>query len=190
MTFDFKNAKPDELKAEYNRIAKEMGDDQFFTKKELNHLPEILSVGEQVLAFSSGLMDGNTWLIALTDRRIVFLDKGLLYGLKQASISLDKVNAVSGQTGIFFGKIIISDGAGDRMIDNVWKKTVKGFTNSVQLAIDARRNHVHATPPQGAPVAPVEDSYDKLAKIAKLHKDGILSEAEFLSEKKKILSAA
>ncbi|MFC5429592.1 hypothetical protein ACFPTO_12400 [Paraburkholderia denitrificans] len=33
MAFDFKNASPKNLKQEYDRIAKEMGDDQFFTKK-------------------------------------------------------------------------------------------------------------------------------------------------------------
>ena len=60
-----------------------MGDDQFFTKKELKHLPEILREGEQLLAFTSGIMDGNTWLISLTDRRIIFLDKGMIWGLKQ-----------------------------------------------------------------------------------------------------------
>ena len=55
MTFDFKNSKPTDRKREYDRIAKEIGDDQFFTKKELNHLPEVLSDGEQVLAFTSVL---------------------------------------------------------------------------------------------------------------------------------------
>lgn len=103
MVFDYKNASPAELKNEYNRIAKEIGDDQFFTKRELSHLPKILGDGEQVLAFTSGLMDGNTWLITLTDRRIIFLDKGLIYGLKQVTIDLDKINAVSGRPGFCLG---------------------------------------------------------------------------------------
>jgi hypothetical protein len=127
MTFDFKNAAPEDLKREYRRIAQEIGDDQFFTKKELNHLPSVLSDGEQVLAFTSGLMDGNTWLIALTDRRIIFLDKGLIYGLKQTAIDLDKVNSISGQTGLMFGKIIVEDGASSRVIGNVMKKTCRGL---------------------------------------------------------------
>ena len=79
--FDFKNATKAELKEEYNKIAEEMGDTQFFTKKELYYLPEVLMENEPVLAYTSGFMDGNTWLITLTDRRIIFLDKGLIYGL-------------------------------------------------------------------------------------------------------------
>ena len=83
-----------------------------------------------MLAFTSGLMDGNTWLVTLTDRRIIFLDKGMIYGLKQTAIDLDKVNSISGETGIMFGKIAIEDGASQRVIANVWKKTVVAFTNN------------------------------------------------------------
>ena len=36
--FDFKNASKQELKIKYNEIAKKIGDDQFFTKKELHYL--------------------------------------------------------------------------------------------------------------------------------------------------------
>ena len=77
---------------------------------------------EQILGFTSGLMDANTWLITLTDKRIIFLDKGMIYGLKQSIVELDKVNAVSGSTGLVFGTITITDGANDRLIKNVWKK--------------------------------------------------------------------
>lgn len=134
--FDFKNASKADLNQE-KRIAKESGDDRFFTRKELRHLPEVLMDREQVLAFSSGRMDGNTWLIVLTDRRILFLDKGMFFGVKQATIPLQKVNAVSGKTGVMFGSIEISDGGSTRQIKQVRKQSVLPFTNRVQEAIDA-----------------------------------------------------
>jgi hypothetical protein len=183
MAFDFKNASQADRKREYDRIAKELGDDQFFTKKELNHLPQVLSDGEQVLAFTSGLMDGNTWLVTLTDRRIIFLDKGMIYGLKQTAIDLDKVNSVSGQTGIFFGKIAIEDGASSRLIDNVWKKTVVAFTNKVRDAIEARKSR-HASAPQLAG----DDVVTKLEKLAALLEKGIINQAEFAQQKARLLA--
>ena len=136
---NYKTAPESELREAYNYLAIEMGDDQFFTRKELNYLPEILMDEEPILAFASGIMESGTWLITLTDRRIIFLDKGMIYGLKQSFINLDKVNTVSGSTGIFFGTITITDGAKDRIITNVWKKTVKNFTNKTQEAIDNLR---------------------------------------------------
>jgi len=181
--FNYKTASKEELKYEYNRIAAELGDDQFFTKKELNYLPEILQDGEQILAFSSGLMNNNTWLISLTDRRIIFLNKGMIYGLKQEVIPLNRVNAVSGSTGLIFGKIIITDGAKDREITNVWKKTVRLFTNKCQDAIHAINQNQHQVPQQ----QPNEDPYAKLEKLASLKQKGIITEDEFEKEKKKIL---
>lgn len=191
MAFDFKNASKESLKAEYARIAKEIGDDQFFTKKELNYLPEILTPGEQILAFTSGRLnvDGDksmsTCLITLTDKRIILLDKGMIYGLKQDIINLDKVNSISGSTGLMFGSITITEGAGSRIIENVWKKTVKIFTNKAQEAIDALKNNSKQSSGSSAP----EDKYAKLEKLVALKEKGILSESEFLEEKRKILGS-
>lgn len=182
MSFDFKNASKEELKEKYKEIAQRIGDDQFFTKKELNYLPEVLRLNEDILAFSSGLMNGNTWLITLTTKRIIFLDKGMIWGLKQTSIDLDKINSISAKTGIIFGDILIEDGATERKITNVWKKTVKPFTNMVQDAIENNRNS------NRQPQTKEEDPYSRLEKLAILKEKGIISEEEFNIEKQKILS--
>lgn len=136
--FDFKRASKAELKKEWKRIAQASGDDGFGTKKELRHLPEVLMDDEQVLRFSSGLMDGNTWLIVLTDRRILFLDKGMLFGFKQTAIPIEKISAVSGRTGMLMGAIEISEGHATRQIKNVAKKSVLPFTNKVQEVMESR----------------------------------------------------
>lgn len=187
MSFDFKHASQDALKAEYDRIAKDIGDDQFFTKKELNHLPGVLADEEQVLAFTSGMMNGNTWLVTLTDQRIIFLDKGMVYGLKQSAIDLDKINTISGETGIFFGKISIQDGATHRIIDNVWKKTVVPFTNKVHSAINARK-HAHAIS-VSATTPTSDDPVLRLEKLATMLQKGLISEAEFSEQKTRILAS-
>ena len=137
--FDFKRASNDELKREFKEIAQRSGDDGFGTKRELKHLPQMLMDGEQVLAFSSGMMDGNTWLIVLTDHRVLFLDKGMLYGLKETSIPLDRINGVSGETGMLFGKIVINDGFAGRQIKQVPKGSVRLFINRLQQEIEAQR---------------------------------------------------
>ncbi|GLS03488.1 hypothetical protein GCM10007860_06320 [Chitiniphilus shinanonensis] len=191
MAFDFKNAAPAERNVEYKRLAAEIGDDQFFTKKELNHLPEVLADGEQVLGFCSGLMDGNTWLIALTDRRVIFLDKGLLYGLKQTTINLDKINAVTGETGLLLGRIRIQDGAAERTIDNVVKKVVVPFTNRVRDAIAAHQAQSKAAAivvaPQPTSASSGDEIIEKLERLASLKERGILSQEEFEQQKARIL---
>ena len=139
--FDFKNATKEELDKKYKEIAQEMGDYAFGTKKELKCLQDIIRKEEQILAFSSGLMDGNTWLITLTDRRIIFLDKGLLYGLKQSTIFLNKINSITSETRIIWGTITIADGGHTYIIKYVPKKTVQHFTNKLQDLLDARSSN-------------------------------------------------
>ena len=83
----------------------------FGTKKEVSYLPEILNPDERVLGLISGFLDGNTWIIALTDRRVIFLDKGMLYGLKQRELPLDKINSISQKRGIITRfKLQLQDG--------------------------------------------------------------------------------
>lgn len=118
---DIKNLTKDELKVTYKKLAKEIGDDSFFTKKELNYLPEIFLDRELLICFCSGLMNGNTWLITLTNKRIIFLDKGMLVGLKQQSINLDKINSISVTTGLIFGEIFIENAAGSSTIKQIQK---------------------------------------------------------------------
>ncbi|MFC5429591.1 PH domain-containing protein [Paraburkholderia denitrificans] len=151
----------------------------------MNHLPKVLSDGEQVLAFSSGIMDANTWLITLTDRRIIFLDKGMIYGLRQAAIDLDKINAVSGETGLLFGKIAIEDAASQRMITNVLKKSVIAFTNKVRDAIEARKQSLRSVTASAQPAS--DDIVVKLERLAALLEKGILTQEEFVQQKARLL---
>ncbi|TCW83476.1 hypothetical protein C5O80_16180 [Burkholderia sp. SRS-46] len=133
-------------------------------------------------------MDGNTWLIVLTDHRVLLLDKGMIYGLKQISINLDKINSVSGTTGIMFGEIRIEDGASERIIKNVWKKTVVPFTNKVSDAIRAYTRASHQA--AAAPAQPAaDDVVSILERLAALKERGILTDAEFAEQKAKILAA-
>jgi hypothetical protein len=153
---DFTTATGEQRKKAYDAIAKELGDDQFFTTKELDVLPKILAPMEQVLSFSSGLMEGNTWLIVLTDQRVMLVDKGMVFGLKQISIQLEDIVAIEGQTGLFFGNISVSTAAGPREIRNVWKRTVNTFINKVNAARSARRSGTQLLSPGTAAADPTD----------------------------------
>lgn len=179
MSFNFKNATKAELKQKYKQIEKEMHDLRFFTDRELYYLPKLLHDNEQILAFTSGYMSNHTWLLTLTDRRIILLNKSLVYGMEQIVIPLYKVNNITFETGLIFGTIFITDGAEEHKIKNVWKATAQIFTNKCLAAIDAA--HKKDT------VQNTDDPYDKLAKLGNLKERGVITEEEFQKEKKKIL---
>lgn len=56
--------------------------DEWGTRKEIAELPSILRLDEEIKAMTSGLTEGNTWLIVCTNKRVLMLDKGMIYGLK------------------------------------------------------------------------------------------------------------
>lgn len=185
MTFNVKTATQEERKAEYKRIASEMGDDSFFTRKEMEHLPDAMNEGEQLLAFASGLMDKKTWLIALTDQRILLLDKGMFYGLSQSEFSLDNVSAVSYETGMLMGKLVIQVGSVNHTITQVPKKAASSFAERTRHAMKA----LHDTPASANSVPNDDDIVSKLERLAALRDRGVLDDNEFADQKAKILGA-
>ena len=120
--------------------------DTFGTRKEIRYLPDILAQDETIRSLTSGIMDGNTWLIVCTDRRVIFLDKGLIYGLKQKEIPLGQINSVEADTGIVFGTIGISDGASKMEIKNVFKDSVRTFSEAVNQACEDLRSGQRRSP--------------------------------------------
>lgn len=97
--------------------------DAFGTRKEIASLPEILNDDEVIQYATSGTVDGNTVFITLTQKRILFIDKGMLYGIRSTEIPLDMVNGVSYSKGLVLGKIAVTNGANTIVIDNIAKET-------------------------------------------------------------------
>ncbi|SEH06119.1 PH domain-containing protein [Candidatus Venteria ishoeyi] len=111
--------------------------DTFGTKKELNVLTDYLEDSEVVFALASGIMSQtktsnsfdwgvNTWLVALTNERFLFLDHAMLTkSVDTQSIRHDSVQAVSASQGLMLGKIQVDLGARVVVIDNCQKAAVK-----------------------------------------------------------------
>ena len=155
----------------------------FGTKKEIASLPDVLSPDERIKGLTSGLLDGNTWLITCTNKRVVFLDKGMIYGLNQKEIPLDKINSISHKTGMLLGEISIWDGAAKTEIKNISKGTIKGFVDAVNNAItDAKQSNQ-----TGVSQVAQTDVATQLEKLASLLEKGLLTEEEFKSQKVKLL---
>ncbi|MBP5591700.1 PH domain-containing protein [bacterium] len=154
------------------------------TSKEVKHLPEILEDEEQIKYLTSGFMSGTTWLIVCTQKRIILLDYGMFFGVKQSEMALDKINSVSYKIGLFFGSIEIWHGGAKMIIENCPKPTVKHFVDAVNLAIKELKN----TETSEAKASNQDDTIAKLEKLAALKEKGILTEEEFAQQKAKILA--
>lgn len=151
------------------------------TKKEVKHLKKLLKEDEEVLAIASGFMDGNTWLIACTSRRIIFVDCGMIYGVKHSEVMIEKVNAVSFKNGLMFGEIHIEDGASTRIIRNVEKCSTKPFVDAVHNAMDLSKKE------NSVVTQNTSSNADELLKFKQLLDMGAIAQDEFEQQKRKLL---
>ncbi len=196
----------DQVKAQIDRLEHKY---MFYTKKEVNYLPEIMMEGEYIRALTSGYFDKRTVLAVCTNRRILFLDKGMFFGLKQWQMALDRVQSIDGDYMIAFGSIRIWDGASAINMTMVLAKTIDPFIKEVRLAIDDFRRltfqevtqpvqdqaayaHVqkaHVQPANAAGAAPAQvDVATQLERLAGLKEAGHLTEEEFQKQKEKLLA--
>lgn len=171
--------------------------DLFGTSKEVSHLPEILQDDENIKYLTSGMMDGTTWLIVCTQKRIILVDYGMFFGVKQSEMALENVNSVSYQTGLIFGSIEIWHGGARMLIENCDKQTVKPFCDAVNAAIkeikspSEKQNQSKNQQVQikNQKSSSTEDFISLLERLAALKEKGILTDEEFAEQKARILGA-
>lgn len=177
-----------------------VGLDSFGTKKELNVLANYLEEDEIVFALTSGIMvqtetsnsfdfGANTWLVALTSERFLFLDCAMMTSsVDTQSIRHDKVQAVSASQGWVLGKIMVDLGSRVLVIDNCQKATVSVVADLANKWLKELQKQKSTTVSNAN--APAEESpLDKLEKLAKLLAMGALTDEEFKAAKAKILAA-
>tara|TARA_B100001027_G_C16135875_1_gene271416 strand:+ start:125 stop:661 length:537 start_codon:yes stop_codon:yes gene_type:complete len=154
--------------------------------KELNHLHEVINEGENILGHTRGFYDGNTWLICVTNRRLLFLDKGMLVGMKSTEIPLDSVGSVNYETKMLGGNITVTASGQEKHIGKMRKQDVKDVANLISEAAAKMKKEIHGNP--GGGQESNTSKMDELKKLAELKDSGVLSEEEFNAEKAKLLS--
>lgn len=94
----------------------------FMIGGELRLLPDLLLDGEAILAVTRGRVDATTWVMAVTDSRVLLVNKGLLFGFRHLEVPLDQVKSASSRTGLFSGAIFIDTGGGTVVLEGISKK--------------------------------------------------------------------
>jgi len=169
----------DDRQAVIDKLAKEsklgMG-----TGGEVKELSKILWTDEQPMKIARGTYNGGNGILVATDRRLIFIDKGLI-GLKTEDFAYDKISSIQMKTGMVFGEIEI-DAAGNRSkIQNMDKKIARELADWI-------RNHIGAAARSVAPpTAAAADPIEQIARLAKLKDAGAITEEEFSAKKKQLL---
>jgi len=157
----------------------------FWTGKEVRALPAIIDTGEHIKALTSGMLNGKTWLVVCTDRRLIFLNRGMLWGTEQVQMPLDRVQSIDHEFSWFFGSIRVFDGVNVFGIRMIIKSAILPFVKATEETMYAYRQGQTRPATSNAST----DIASQLAKLADLKEKGYLTDAEFQAQKHKLLGS-
>jgi hypothetical protein len=162
-----------------------------FNGSELRHLPQVVREGERVLALARGVHEGGKWLVVATDQRVLLLDKGVMYGVKQVELPIAEIQTVQHTTGAFKGELILTTASGVKTITKLKRRGAQVIADIVSRHIASRKAPLPArAAPAAAAAGPAgtpDDTIERLERLGKLRDSGVLSPEEFQAEKRRIL---
>jgi hypothetical protein len=176
-----KNSRLDEIKKQIQAINLSNAS-TFLGRREINELPQILAPTEIVDNIAQGTYNNGQGILVSTNRRLIFVDKGMLYGLKVEDFPLDKISSIQYETGLLLGGIKIHTTGNIAKIENVEKASARNFSEFVRDKLSQPKETTAATTIINEP-----NILDQLEKLAKLKENGILTDEEFTEQKKKLL---
>lgn len=162
---------------------------KFYGFKEFKALPDILWEDEALERVVQGQYNGGMGILCATNKRLVFIDKGLIYGLKVEDFPYDTITSIQYETGLVFGSIKIFASGNKSQIKNIDKKQAKDFGDYIRARTTEKTNHVAASNPSKEDAATsMEQKISALERLAKLKDQGILTDEELQTEKQKIMT--
>ena len=153
--------------------------------RDFKALPEVLEEGECVYAVVSGMYERNIGVVAITDRRVVFLDKGLI-NLTVEVFYFTNLSSVRYHTGMALGEIILLTYGNEEKISSIANNQIQPLVSLIN-----RQIHKSQQPNQEIPAVPqsvsVHSLADEIMKLAELKDKGIISDEEFDQLKAKVI---
>lgn len=124
--------------AHLTRIAADCGAPGALRRREIPLLLAMMASSEDVMALTDGLHGDRTWLVALTDRRIVLLSRPAFGKPRQIEVDIADVLRITPTRGWLHGAIDIETRKGAIRIEDVPKKSADCFSAAVTRVAKAR----------------------------------------------------
>ncbi len=155
-------------------LAKKWGVWTFGYKHDIRALPEVLEDGEEIKRMATGYYNHGSGVIVATDRRILFVNKGLLYGIKVESFPYETITSVTHEKGLSMGSIKIYSGGNKAKIESVLNREIDEFVRIIRSNI-------------GKDTGQTPSALDEIKKAKELLDMGAITKEEFEKIKNKYM---
>lgn len=157
------------------------------SKREINHLPEVLWEGETVEMLATGVYGKGNGLLAMTNTRLIFLKHGVM-SQQVEDFPYGKVSSVQWSGGMFMGTLSVFTSGNKAEIKQVPKDQGKALADKLRMHI-ATGTTPGAPPAQAVPVGAQQDVGTRLATLDQLRAAGAITDAEYQDRRTKILDS-
>lgn len=154
-----------------------------FGIRDIMALPKILMENEKALFCVQGNFGNRQGLLVISDKRVFFLLKGLLFGVKIEEFSYNKISAIYYEKGLLFGSITIATSGDNQKITGIQNLSIKKAIDLINEQMAASKSNIN---PQLSSNNSINLA-DQLRSLASLRDEGILTEEEFSEQKRKLL---
>lgn len=176
----------DDIAAAKSRMQSRLG-----AGRELKRLESYLWEGETVQFLASGLYGPGVGLVALTDRRLLFVKDGWTKQIVE-DFPMEKISSVQWSSGLL-GSLTVFTSGNKAEIKQMDRKDGKVIADEIRQRLSAPP--APAPTPAAAAPAPVaaestgaEDVYESLRQLGALRDAGIVTPEEFETKKRELLS--
>ena len=176
----------DKAAAINNVVAKLDGMDRsVIARKEIKELPDILWEDELPERIVAGTYNNGWGILCATNQRLLFIDKGLLFGLKVESYVYEAISSVESKSGLLWGSVKVYASGNNEDFEHVNNRQAHAFAQYVREKISKSRTPTAPPIQQGASSVSVAE---ELTRLADLMERGILTKEEFDQQKAKLLA--
>ncbi len=144
-----------------------------------------LKPDETPLIVVQGWFDDKGGVLAATDQRVIFAGK-LLFTSIIKDVPYSKLSSVLYESGLVHSKVKLEFSGGKMEVKQIEKKYGKELVDIVKAQLDKKEETPSTSVGNSASMV-ADGLYEKLNKLAELKERGILTDEEFVAEKKKLL---
>lgn len=177
-------SKEEAIKAAISRLN---GAQKWLGRREIGELPNIMWEDELPEMIIQGMYKSGNGILVATNKRLVFVDKGLMWGLKVEDFPYDRISSIEYSTGLLFGELKIYTSGNQSKIEQVVKDQVRGFAEFVRARMTSVSEHKSMPAAPKTQVAAENDIMSQLEKLAAMKTQGFIDDQEFKMAKAKLL---
>lgn len=163
----------------------------FLTRKEIKELPRLMFKDEELETIVYGHYKGCNGILICTNARIIFADKGV-HAFTTEAVELSKVSSHSKEMGEKFGSVSFVLPKKTVVFEYLDKKTYDKLTDWLKSKLSSPQNIANLSHETSNAADENPETSELMAKINKLtilRDNGIISEAEFQLQKRRLIAA-